>query len=1187
MINFLCQTLFVPKKYKSNHLGRIMKLSTFLLLSCAFTGIAGNVSSQNARVTLNENNVAVSKILNSIESQTDYLFIYNKNNVNVSRTASVKAKEKTVDKVLSELFNGTNITYEMEGKHIVLSMKKNTSEINSTAQSQQTGKTVTGVIKDKSGLEVIGANIVEKGTTNGTITDVNGQFTLTVQPGAILQVSFIGYNTKEIKVGNESTLNVILEEDSQALDEVVVVGYGAQKKVNLTGAITTVKMEDVVGNRPVGNTAQALEGAIPGLQVSRNNGKPGTTINMNVRGATSINDDTNGAPLVLVDNVPMDIDLLDPNDIESVTTLKDAAASAIYGARAAFGVILITTKQGKKDTPMRVSYNNNFSFSTPAALPNKVDPYTTVQTYANMGLKRYYGGQDTEQWLGYLDEYRNGQHKDGYVWSDGVRYNLAPTDVIDDMMDNFGFQQQHNVSVTGGSSKATYRVSFGMMDEDGILVTDKDSYKRYNASAFVSMDANKWLTLQADFRYTDSKTSTAQSGTSEHGENAVWSFASSMPSMCPLGYDYATEDDNELLPYGTPSNLLRLASPKINRANNTRILGRVMIKPLAGLDIIGEYSFNRNWGSEKQFNEIYKYIAPVTGEKKDTYTNSKYQMKQFFETTNAINIFATYSKDIDDHSFSVMGGYNQENWYYESLKATREDPINQGLPSISQSTGTITSEDSFKEYALRSLFYRLTYSYKGKYLEEANGLYDGSSRFPKNDRFGFFPSFSAGWRISEESFMEDTKDWLNNMKVRASWGSIGNQNVDYYAYLPTIDAKNDYNWILPGTDKYVTTLGVPGLVSSSFTWETVNTLDIGVDLNLFNRLGIVFDWYQRDTKDMLTAAKPLPAVLGANAPKVNAADMRSKGWELAVTWSDKIGKDIRYNIGLNLYDSRSKITKYSNDDNLLTYTDASDNNIEKMYYREGMEFGEIWGYTTDRFYTENDFVDGKLKDDIPVFLGQNRDNVKPGDILYKDFDGDGKISNGDNSENNPGDLRKIGNSTPRFQYGINAGISYKDFDLSLFFTGVGKRDLWISDLWAPNGQFVTSVFDYQTDYWQEDNLNAYYPRVYGEGGNNGYNNKRQTKYLKDGSYVRLKNLTVGYNLPADLCNKLYIQKLRVFFSGENLFTWHHLPEGYYPDSYSMAPGSNKVNANIEGDSKAAGWSYPLMRQFSFGINVTF
>lgn len=1037
------------------------------------------------------------------------------------------------------------------------------------------GKVVDAITGDP----IIGANVMVKGTSYGTITNLDGEFILEKVPlGSSLIVTCLGYD--DLEIVSKENLVISLHEDSQLLNELVVVGYGSQKKVNLTGAISTVKMEDVMGDRPVSNTAQALEGAIPGLQISRNNGKPGTAINMNVRGATSINDNTNGAPLVLVDNVPMDIDLLDPNDIESITTLKDAAASAIYGARAAFGVILITTKQGRKETPIRISYNNNFSFSTPASLPRKVTPIETVNTYCDMGLQRYYAGQDTNNWLKFLNEYENGSHPNGFVWSDGVRYNLAQTDVIKEMMSGAGFQQHHSLSLSGGSSKTTYRLSFGAVNEDGVLITNKDTYNRYNASAFVSSDVAKWLTVQADFRYADSKTSTAQSGTSEYGENAIWAFASLMPSMCPQGYGVSTEDDDEILPFGTPANLLTMASPKINRVNNTRVLGRIMLKPISGLEIVGEYSFNRNWGSERKFNEIFKFIAPITGEKKPTYTVSTYQMTQYFTTTNAINVFATYTKDIENHRFSIMAGYNQEHMYNESLFSSREEPINQQLPSISQSVGTINSRDAFNEYALRSLFYRINYSYKSKYLLELNGRYDGSSRFPKKDRFGFFPSFSLGWRISEEPFMDSLRTWIDNFKIRGSWGSIGNQNVDYYAYLATIEASNNYNWILPGSDKQETTLGVPGLVSSSFTWETVNTLDFGVDLKLFNRLGIIFDWYQRDTKDMLTAAKPLPSVLGDSAPKVNAANMRSTGWEVALTWSDKIGDKFRYDLGLNLYDYRARITKYSNENNLLT-------NGTSMYYREGMEFGEIWGYVTDRFYTADDFDNGKLKDNIPIFLGQTRENVKQGDILYKDFDGDGLISNGDNSLDNPGDMRKIGNNTPRFQYSIKAGLSYANFDLSILLSGVGKRDMWISSLWAPNGEFVASVFDYQLDYWREDNLQSYYPRIYGEGGNNEYNHQRQTKYIKDGSYLRMKNVTLGYNLSKKVCEKIRLQNLRVFVSGENLFTWHKLPNGYFPDSFSMTPGSSNQNATIDGDSQASGWSYPLMRQFSFGINVTF
>ena len=1157
-----------------------MKIGLLLLLVGILHLKSENIYPQVVSLSLSIEKATIEQALDQIEKNSEYKFLIIDNSLETNKIVSVKCQEEKLTEVLNKLFHETNIGYEIIDKQIILSKKKIEKVI------MQGDSPIKGQIVDQSGLPVIGANIVEKGTTNGTITDIDGNFSLNVPEGAILEVSYIGYLSQTVKIGKEKFLSITMKEDSQAIEEVVVVGYGSQKKVNLTGAITTVKMDDIIGNRPVGNTAQALEGSIPGLQISRNTGKPGTTVNMNVRGATSINDDTNGAPLVLVDNVPMDIDLLDPNDIESVTTLKDAAASAIYGARAAFGVVLITTKQGKKDSPMRVTYNNNFSFSTPASLLNKVSPYQTVKTYTDMGLERYYGGQDTQQWLQYLDEYNQGKHPEGYVWTDGVRYNLAPTDVVDEMMAKAGFQHQHNVSVSGGSSKATYRISFGMIDENGILTGDKDTYKRYNTSAFVSMDANKWLTAQVDLRYTDSKTSTAVGGTSEYGDTGIWSFAQGLPTMAPLGYGYATENDTELLPFGTPANILALSTPKINRDNNIRILGRLMLRPIKDLDIVGEYSFNRGWGSERTFNDKFKFIETVTGEKKEAYNTSTYKMYQAFETTNAINIYATYNKDINDHSFSIMGGYNQENWYKESLQSSRQDPINQSLPSISQSTGVIESEDHFYEYALRSLFYRVNYSYKGKYLIEANGRYDCSSRFPKDDRFGFFPSFSAGWRISEEPFMENTRGYIDNLKVRASWGSIGNQNVDYYAYLATMAAKNDLKWILAGGDKYVTTLEVPGLVSSSFTWETVNTLDVGIDLNVFNRLGLVFDWYKRDTKDMLTTAKPLPSVLGATAPKVNAANMTSKGWELALTWNDQIGK-VKYNIGFNLYDSQSRITRYNNEDQLLTYVDANDNNIEKMYYREGMEFGEIWGYQTDRFYTVNDFVDGKLKTDIPAFRGQNRDNVKPGDILYKDLDGNGEISNGDNSLNNPGDLRVIGNSTPRYQYGITGGVSYRNFDLSFFFTGVGKRDLWIDQLWIPNGQFPKGLEYYQMDYWTTEHPDSFYPRLYGEGGNDTYNHNRQTKYLYNGAYIRLKNVTVGYNLPKAICAKLNIQKFRVFVSGENLFTVHHLPDGYYPDTYSMSPASNKINANIEGDSSANGWAYPLMRQYSFGINLTF
>ena len=553
-----------------------MRITSLLLAGFLVQTQAAPLASQEARISLEMKNTTVEKVLDEIEAKSDYSFLYNHTLINVDRRVSIDVDAKDIESVLHTLFDGTDVVYTIRDNQIILSRKESNRAGNRPTQEPQQRKMVSGTVVDASGVPVIGANIYEKGTTNGTITDMDGRFSLEVSPNSTLEISYIGYTNQTIKVGTQTNFNITLSEDSKALEEVVVVGYGTQKKVNLTGAISTVKMEDVIGNRPVGNTAQALEGAIPGLQVSRNNGKPGTTINMNVRGATSINDNTNGAPLVLVDNVPMDIDLLDPNDIESVTTLKDAAASAIYGARAAFGVILITTKQGKKDAPMRVTYNNNFSFSKPASLLDKVNPYQTVQTYADMGLQRYYGGQDTGQWLQFINEYNQGQHPEGYLWSDGVRYSLAASDVIDDMMAKAGFQQQHNISVSGGSNKATY----------------------------------------TDIRYSDANTSTAVGGTSEWGSAGIWAFAQNRPSNTPLGSGYATEEGTELLPYGTPRNFLELSTPKINRNNNIRLLGRLIVKPIQDLEIIGEYSFNRYWASERTFNDQFDFIETITGERK-------------------------------------------------------------------------------------------------------------------------------------------------------------------------------------------------------------------------------------------------------------------------------------------------------------------------------------------------------------------------------------------------------------------------------------------------------------------------------------------------------------------------------------------------------------------------------------------
>lgn len=1122
---------------------------------------------QEQKVTVELKNATLKQVFKSIEGQTTYRFSYRNTLVDDKNDITISKRQVGVSVVLNEALKGRNLTYTIvSSKSIVISDKAEQASPSKT-------KRVSGTVKSTSGESIIGANVKVAGTTVGCITDIDGNFTLEVPEDGQLTVSYIGFQTLEVPIDGKSSLNVILKEDTEMLDEVVVVGYGTQKKVNLTGAVASVKMDDVLGNRPVSSALEALEGNIPGLQINKNSGKPGVSINMNIRGVTSIN---GGDPLVLVDNVPMDLDLVDPNDIENVSVLKDAAASAIYGARAAFGVILVTTKQGKKDTPVKVAYSNNFSFSQVAERPDLINPRQTLEYFDDLGIETYFCGQNVAQWKQYLDEYEANPSKypDGYVWGeDGYRYGLAHTDVYGDMLDNFGFQQQHNISFSGGSSKTTYRISLGVSDSDGVLVTDKDSDTRYNASSFVSLDGTSWLTAQADIKYANTKTSTA---TGSIGNSNIWGNIRELLPMTPLGKGTQGPDQTEEYYFLTPRHAIELHEPNINRVSNLRLLGRVILKPLDGWNITGEYTYSRNWSSVRKVAKTVTTLDAFEGGLKTVNGTTSYSMTQSFDERQVINLFSTYEHTWGDHDLSLMGGFNQERYYYEELVGTRKGLINPDLPSLSQSNGEMTTSDGFNELALRSLFFRFNYSYKGRYLFEANGRYDGSSRFPKNDRFGFFPSFSAAWRMSEEGFWKNIRPVVNNFKLRASWGNIGNQNVGgYYPYLSTIDTSKP-KWILPGAGDWVTSFTVPALVSSSFTWETVSTINVGLDMMLFDRLSLSGDYYIRDTKDMLANTTPLPSVLGAATPKGNVASLRTKGWELNVTWNDKIGKDFSYSLGLNLYDSTSEITDYYNPTGLLT---SGDN----LALREGMKYGEIWGYETDRYLTEADFnSDGTIKEGIPLLQGQQK--VYPGDVIYVDQDKNGEINVGDNTISNPGDQIVIGNRTPRYQYGITGTAKYKDFDFSIFFNGVGKRDMWLP-LFPVQGEYVKGIDAYMLDHWTPENPDAFYPRISAKLSTGG-NTNRQTKYVRDGSYVRLKNITLGYNVAKQLCNKIGLSSLRAFISIENLFTIHHLPKGYMPDAFDTSVGGLSIASGMSGDSFSGTYGYPMMRQFSFGINLS-
>ena len=1016
-----------------------------------------------------------------------------------------------------------------------------------------------GTVKDATGEPIVGASVVVKGTTNGVITDLDGNFSLqNVKKGDLISISFIGFVTQDVKWDGQS-LNVTLEEDIQTLEEVVVVGYGSQKKANLTGAVSSVKMSETLGNRPISNVTAALQGAVPGLKIESSTGTPGGTMSYNIRGNTSIN---GGSPLVLVNNVPMDINMIDPQDIESVSVLKDAASAAIYGARAAFGVILITTKQGGKERKPVLNYNNNFSFSSAMELPQKATPLESVQAYQKMGWENdtYVDGKNLTKWEQYILDYNQNpsQYPNGYIFDEnGNLFLMRENDMFDDMMSNHGFMQNHSVSVSGGTGKTSYRLGLGYTDEDGILITDKDKYTRINTSAFVSVDATDWLTTQLDVRYANSNQSRVEQG----GRNGLWGSAMALPSYHNI---LPYEVDGIEYPAETSATFIRMGEPRIIKKTDMRILGRVILSPIKGLKITGEYTYNRTTNYNRLYANKYQYVGFNFSGVMNNVENTSYALTQSFTNYNAINIFANYDFSIGKHDIGIMAGFNQEESYFESQYSHKTDVLLNNLPSLSGSTGTATTNDSFDEYAIRGLFYRVSYNYAGKYLFEANGRYDGSSRFPENNRFGFFPSFSMGWRISEEAFMEKTKPILSNLKLRASYGSIGNQVIlksdgsqDNYPYIPGMSTYQT-NWLTGGLKPM--TLSAPAMVSGNFSWEKVYTLDFGVDFGfLDNRLSGSFDWYRRDTKDMLAPGMDLPWVVGASAAKQNAADLKTYGWELEIDWRDRF-KDWDYRIGFNLYDSKSEITKYNNETNL----------IGSGIYRKGMELGEIWGYVTDRFYTEDDFTaDGKLKEGLPKPYGVS--TVYPGDVLYKNFDDDPTtIWSGEGTADNPGDRRIIGNTTPRYHYGITAGVSYKGFDLSIMLRGVGKRDYWRTDQIAwPNGSWG-SMFKETLDFWSPDNPDAFFPRTYANNAvNTSYNRWTQTKYLADASFLKLQNVTLSYTFPKKLIEPVKLSNLKVFVTGENLYTWDHLPEGLEPDMLSQGA-----------------WNYPFMRKVSFGINVT-
>ncbi|MET3879267.1 TonB-linked SusC/RagA family outer membrane protein [Chitinophaga sp. OAE865] len=1154
---------FIPRLTK---LLIVMKLTFFLFI----TALQVSATAYSQQVSLKLDHGSLKAVFSEIRRQTGYHVLFSTELLEKASPVTMNVKDASIEEVLAAALYGQPLSYRIEDRQILIGNK----QMRAPGEQSPAKVPVKGTVTDDKGHPVPGASILEKGTSNGTITNEQGEFLLNVQSSdAVLIIRSIGYVHQEVKAAG--ALKIVLQEDLSAMSEVVVVGYGAQKKANLTGAVSTVKMDEVLGDRPVSSASQALQGAVPGLQVTFGTGQPGSSTTLNIRGFTSIN---GGSPLVLVDNVPMDIDDVNPKDIDNVTVLKDAAAASIYGARAAFGVILITTKKGKKNQPIKFNYSANFTSNTPTTLPKKATPMELVSALKDFGTNSYWTGQNVNTWLDLLNDYQQspGKYPDGSATVNGLKYPLAQTDLYGDLFTR-GFEQMHNFSFGGGSEKTTFRVSGGYTGEDGILITNKDKYTRYNLNTFVSSDLTKNLNASVNIFYKNGKRTTPANF------DGLFYNAITYSSYMPTGY--GTAPNGDILPYNTPNNVVKVEPVNTTTGDDLRLFGKLEYNPLNGLKVTAEYTFNKSNSDDRNIQDKNEYINAATYDRQFLNNNTRYTRANEQTTYQALNVYANYTKAFDKHHLNFLLGTNQESSKQEKFSVNRLDILSPQVPSLSTSTGTIAGDDGFGEYAISGYFGRINYDYKNKYMLEVNGRFDGSSRFAPGQRFGFFPSVSAGWNVSEESFMKSLSNTVSLFKLRGSFGEIGNQVVfmknkdglsvpNYYPYVPGMEPYNAA-WTDPATNIRYVSLTTPALVSAGFTWETVRTLNFGTDISLLKgRLNTTFDWFRRSTLNMLAPGAELPAILGAAAPLQNVADLQSKGWELEMSWKDRI-KDVSYSIGFNLSDSRAYITRYNNPAGLLNINGSGQ--LDNYYV--GQEIGEIWGYVTKGYFTADDFEKGSLDANLqkgtllPGVAGFKGVQQNPGDIRYEDLNGDNVIFTGNNTLSDPGDRKVIGNARRRFQFGVFGNASYKNFDLSFFLQGVGKRDMWISNqlYWPYLNQFGT-LYKHNLDYWTPFNPNGFYPRSYPDAaGSTGTSRNVQTKYMSDGAYLRVKNITLGYAVPKQWLKRIFINNIRLFVSGENLFTFDHLPDGM----------------DAEADIISDGGIYPFMKKYSFGVNVNF
>lgn len=1096
---------------------RIMRISTFLLMVCVFCSYAGNAHSQNAKVSIRMNNVKLDKILNEIENQTDYLFIYN-NQVDINKITSVKVKNEAVAQVLDKILSGTGINYELEGTHIIL-----TTEAIKDLHAQQQAKTVTGTVTDVSGEPIIGANIRIKGTTTGTITDIDGNFSIEAEPQSVIEVSYIGYLTQETVINNQKSIRFLLKEDTKTLDEVVVIGYGVQKKADLTGSVANINTEKL-NTQSNANIGQALQGKIAGVDIVSQGGAPGSGTRIMVRGIGTLN---NASPLYIVDGMYMNsIDHINPNDITSIDVLKDASSAAIYGSRAANGVIIVTTKEGSntEGKPI-IDLSVNLGISTASKFLDMLDAkgWAEVTTIARQAI-----GKPA------LDMATDLANKPDNDWQD-IMFRPA-------------LMQNYNLSVKGGGKYSTYYTGLGYFNQDGIVkgtnyqrynIQSKNDYKRgiFSAGTNLIISFSHDKPLHQELRGGMIGTILQSVPTLEkYDDTREGGYGGTYGDVVNIPHPLAIIDDNIMDRYNENVKIFANLYAQIELFKGLKYK----------LNLTPDFSF------ERYKNYLNKYDFGLA-------TNSITQLteRQRRRRNILVENLLTFDRTFGEHKISALAGYTYQDSRFRHIQAYGEG-LPQGLEEIDAATTNRSNEGNSWRSVLTSILGRVFYSYQNKYLFTATIRRDGSSKFGKNNRYGYFPSFSLGWNVAEEKFMENVH-WLDQLKLRGGYGVLGNQEIDNYQYSSTITTGINYP---DGNGGLLQGAFPKNFANPDIKWEETAMTNVGIDFMVFNnRLSLTADYYVKNTKDILLTV-PIPISSGgANDPIRNAGKIRNNGFEFNLGWMDQPNPDISYGINLIGSFNKNKVIAMGSESGSIK-GGSTNQNITTSETKAGYPIGGYWLISTAGYFNSQEEVDAYAKDGKKI-----QPAAEPGDIKFVDANNDGVI--------NDDDRVFQGSPFPDFTFALNGNMRYKNFDLSIGLQGVLGNKIYnatrqtLEDV-TKGSNFLASCLD----YWTPENKNASHPRLTWDDPNRN-TRAESDRYLENGSYLRLRSVQLGYTFPQTWF-KGAIQHARVYINAENLFTITSY-SGYSPDV-------NADNANYRGFDN---FIYPTNRTFMLGLNVTF